>query len=150
MNHLKQIEALIKFLAIPIEDDIFFDPGNTPFIYVSFIQFNGDKITDFSYGTFLNIKRKKPPIARAVPSNFDHDACLAIAKELQAGYLDDCACQNDDPDANISTEGYCDAIWINNDTRVVISIVASPQDAHYCFTHVKNQIEILSAQTESR
>ena len=143
MNIFDSLVEMKKFLAKPIDEQIFYDPGNNPYVSVTFLYLADGVFKEASYGTFLNIKRLKSPIIKPIPSNHTQEMCVGLSKILLATYLESASQTDDDPDPIISDDGFCDGIWLNQDTRIIISVIASPQDAQYCFTHTKNKIEIV-------
>ncbi len=147
-DSLKRIQA---FLAKPIDEETFFDDGNTPFISITFVYLINGVTKELSYGTFLTIRvneeKKTKTKRKLLPSNYQQEACIGLSKEIQAAYIETCLTTNDDPDPFVTDDGICDSIWLNQETRAIISVIASPLDTDHCFRIVKNQLEIIFLPT---
>lgn len=143
MDIFESLKKLREFLTRPIDEQIFYDPNNTPYVSVTFLYLASGIYKEISYGTFLNIKRLKNPIIKPIPSNYNQEMCVGLNKVLLASYLENASKTTDDPDPIVSDDGYCDGIWLNQDARAIISVIASPQDTEHCFTITKNQLEII-------
>lgn len=147
-DSLKRIQV---FLSKPIDEEIFFDKGNTPFISITLVYLINGVTKELSYGTFLTLKvnedenkeKEKKAKRKLLPSNYQQEACVGLSKEIQAAYIETCLITNNDPDPFITDDGICDSIWLNQETRAIISVIASPQDTDHCFRIVKNQLEII-------
>ncbi len=143
MDIFDSLKRVKDFLAKPIDEEIFYDPNNTPYVSVTFLYLVGGIFKEASYGTFLNIKRAKEPIIKPVPSNYQQEMCVGLSKILLASFLESASKTTENPDPIISDDGYCDGLWFNLDARIIISVIASPKDASFCFTTTKNQLEII-------
>lgn len=147
MDVFDSLKEIRQFLAKPIDEEIFYDPNNTPFVSVTLLFLISGTYKEVTYGTFLNIKRKRDPIIKPVPSNYSQEMCVGLNKILLASYLESASQGGDDPDPIISDDGYCDGIWLNHDTKVIISVIASPKDTDHCFRIIKNKLEIIYLPT---
>lgn len=143
MDIFDSLKEVRQFLSKPIDEGIFYDPNNTPYVSVSLLFRANETYTEITCGTFLNIKRKKYPISKSIPSNYSQEMCIGLNKVLLASYLESASQSDDDPDPIISDYGYCDGVWLNQDTRVIISVIASPKDTDHCFRITKNKLEIM-------
>jgi hypothetical protein len=147
MDIFDSLKRIKEFLVKPIDEQIFFDPNNTPYVSVTFLYLIDGVFKEISYGTFINIRRIKKPTIKPLPSSYSQEMCVGLNKVLLASYLESSSKSTDDPDPIISDDGYCDGFWLNQDTRVIISVIASPQDVLHCFTITKNQLEIIFLPT---
>ena len=147
MDIFDSLKRIKEFLVKPIDEQIFFDPNNTPYVSVTFLYLVNGIFKEISCGTFINVKRIKKPLIKPIPSNYKQEMCVGLNKVLLASYLESSSESTDDPDPIISDDGYCDGFWLNQETRIIISVIASPQDVLHCFTITKNQLEIIFLPT---
>jgi len=133
---------LQKFLKTPIDENILYDTGNTPFISITFIDKNNNNETqEFSFGMFMSVNRKTK--RATIASTHGLEGCIGLAKILSGTHLDKISRSPDNPGSTRTDYGYCDMIKLNNQIIIIIAVIASPNDFHHIFTYVKNKIEIL-------